>query len=69
VVPVLAGDRWLVEDQMEAALPLAPGTHWTIHAIAGGAPVDFAGEWDGRSLRPLGVLAAGQYHPLPEAEQ
>ena len=69
VVPVLTGDRWLVEDQAEAALPLAPGTHWTLHAIAGGAPVDFAGEWDGRRLRPLGVLAAGQYYPLPEAEQ
>lgn len=67
VVPVLAGDRWLLQDRAAVALPLAPGTHWTLLALAGGAPVDFAGEWDGRSLRPLGILAAGQYHSLPEA--
>lgn len=69
VVPVLAGDRWLLQDRAQVALPLAPGTHWTLLALAGGAPVDFAGEWDGRSLRPLGMLTAGQYYALPEAGQ
>ena len=69
VVPVLAGDRWLVQERSAATLPLAPGTHWTLLALAGGAPVDLAGEWDGRSLRPLGVLAGGHYHPLLEVEE
>lgn len=69
VVPVLAGDRWLLQDSSELALPLVAGTHWTLLALAGGAPVDIAGEWDGRSLRPHGLLAGGHYYALPEAGQ
>ena len=51
-----------------AALPLTPGDYWLLLAISGGLPLDLAGEWDGRQLRPLGALSDGVYHPLGEAD-
>jgi hypothetical protein len=59
---------WRVRDAEGAALPLTAGDHWLLLAISGGQPVELAGEWDGRLLRPLGVLGNGVYHPLGEAE-
>jgi hypothetical protein len=58
------GDRWLVRDEDGAALPLAGGAHWKLLAVSGGRPVELAGEWDGYTLRPLGVMADGRYHVL-----
>ncbi|HKW21983.1 MAG TPA: hypothetical protein VJO13_11440, partial [Ktedonobacterales bacterium] len=59
---------WRVRDAEGAALPLTPGDHWLLLAFSGGQPVEMAGEWDGRLLRPLGVLGNGVYHPLGEAD-
>ncbi|MGE5334600.1 MAG: SWIM zinc finger family protein [Nitrososphaerota archaeon] len=59
---------WRVRDADGLALPLISGDHWLLLAISGGWPVDLAGEWDGRVLRPLGVLGNGVYHPLGEAD-
>lgn len=58
VVPVLGeNDRWSLVDRNRAALPLGgPGT-WSLLAISGGNPIDVAGEWDGRVLRPLSAAA------------
>ena len=67
VTPVCGdGSAWLVRDGDGAALPLAPGEHWRLLALSGGAPVDLAGEWDGEALLPLGVVADGAYHLLTE---
>jgi hypothetical protein len=33
-------------------------------ALSGGLPVDIAGEWNGSTLAPLGVMAAGEYYLL-----
>ena len=67
VVPLHGeGSGWLVRDGEGMAVPLAPGEHWRLLALSGGAPVDLAGEWDGEALLPLGVLADGAYHLLRE---
>ena len=59
-------DRWLVQDANGDALALVSGDHWMLLALSGGSPVDLAGEWDGRALRPFGVVTGGRYHVLPE---
>jgi hypothetical protein len=66
VVPICntAGNQWYIRDSGGAVLPLARGDHWKLLALSGGASVDFAGEWDGEALLPLGVMAGGTYHLL-----
>jgi hypothetical protein len=66
VTPIydITRDRWHIRDSTGAALPLRSGGHWRLLAISGGAPVDFAGEWDGETLLPLGALAANEYYLL-----
>jgi hypothetical protein len=58
------GKDWHVRDREGAALPLSGGEHWRLLALSGGFPVDLAGEWDGETLLPLGVMAEGVYAPL-----
>lgn len=65
VVPLLDNDAWSVQDAAGDLLPLVPHEHWELLALGGGAPVELAGEWDGRALRPLGVSVANRYHVLP----
>jgi uncharacterized Zn finger protein len=57
-------NRWHICDQHGQALPLVKGEHWQLLALSGGAPVDFAGEWDGKALLPLGILVDRSYHTL-----
>jgi len=64
VTPLPREASWLICDGDGRALPLAPGRHWKLLALAGGHPLDLAGEWDGEVLRPLGVYAEGRYHLL-----
>jgi hypothetical protein len=63
VVPARDGDDWLIVDGSRMAIPLrADGeVEWRIAALSGGEPVDLFGEWDGRLLRPLTVVAAGRW--------
>ena len=54
VVPVIGPDeRWSLVDRDRAAVPLGGTGTWSLLAISGGHPIDVAGEWDGRVLRPL----------------
>ncbi len=66
IIPICdtAGNQWDIRDSGGATLPLAKGDHWQLLALSGGAPVDFAGEWDGEALLPLGVMVNGTYHLL-----
>jgi hypothetical protein len=68
VVPALAGaaeaERFRVIDGAGRALELAGTGHWKLFALSGGRPLDVYGEWDGRALLPLGVVAEGRYHAL-----
>lgn len=59
-------NRWYLCDTDGDALPLAGDEHWALLAVSGGAPVGFAGEWDGERLLPLGVVADGTYFSLAE---
>ena len=54
VIPVIGqNERWSLVDRDRAAMPLAGTGTWSLLAISGGHPIDVAGEWDGRVLRPL----------------
>lgn len=54
VVPVIGQDeRWSLVDRDRASVPLGGTGTWSMLAISGGHPIDVAGEWDGRVLRPL----------------
>ena len=58
VVPARIGERWMVVDRQQAALPLAAesrpvATGWRLLAVGGAEPLDLFGEWDGRGFRPL----------------
>ncbi|GCE20602.1 SWIM zinc finger family protein [Dictyobacter kobayashii] len=58
--------RWYLRDRQGQALPLArtQDEHWKLLALSGGHAVDFAGEWNGETLLPLGVLVDHTYHLL-----
>jgi hypothetical protein len=66
VTPCYDAERgaWHVRDATGEALPLASGDHWRLLAVSGGHCVDFAAEWDGATLLPLGAVADGTYHLL-----
>ena len=55
-------EQWWIRDSSGQALPLIGGDHWRLLSLSGGMPVDFAGEWNGELLVPLGVLADGTYY-------
>ncbi len=59
-----ASGRWSICDRNDQALPLANGEYWSLLALSGGRPVDFAGEWNGETLLPLGILVDTTYHVL-----
>jgi hypothetical protein len=68
VVPLydLSNNQWCVCDRDGQSLPLIRGEYWQLLALSGGHPVDFAAEWDGSTLLPLGFLVDQQYHALKQ---
>jgi hypothetical protein len=64
VVPVAAGDVFMIRDAEGRTLPLVRGDHWKLVALAGGRPLDVTAEWDGLALAPLCALAEGAWHHL-----
>jgi hypothetical protein len=66
VVPVAQEQRWYLVDRRGQALPAAFGglSALLAAALSGGRPIDVAAGWDGRRMRPIAALAAGQYVPL-----
>jgi hypothetical protein len=68
VVPVPSREgAWRIRDAEGAALPLLPGDHWLLAALSGGHPLDLSAEWNGKALRPLGVVANARFFRLWEA--
>ncbi|MCB9759679.1 MAG: SWIM zinc finger family protein [Alphaproteobacteria bacterium] len=65
VTPAPSGAGWVVADAADA-LPLGSRSPWTLLALSGGRPLSLAAEWDGAHLHPLGVAAAGRFHPLED---
>jgi hypothetical protein len=70
VVPVRGGQRWLLSEPDGTALPLTRGSRlepsdpWSLVALAGGAPVGIAAEFDGRELVPLSATIGGRVSSL-----
>lgn len=66
VVPLydLSNNQWCICDQDGQSLPLTRGDYWQLLALSGGGPIDFAAEWNGTALLPLGFLVNQQYHAL-----
>jgi hypothetical protein len=61
---VKQGKQWYIRDSSGSVLPLTNDEHWRLLALSGGHPVDFAGEWDGESLYPLGIIVDTHYYLL-----
>jgi hypothetical protein len=59
-----AGGTWFIRDRDGAALPLRKPGPWLLLALSGGAPLDFAGEWDGETVQPLSATVDGACHSL-----
>lgn len=69
VTPRIAAGKyssWYVQDREGTTLPLRSkfAYLWEIMAISGGGPIGLFGEWDGDSLLPLSVSAAGRFFAL-----
>jgi hypothetical protein len=64
VVPCCQNDVWRAVDATGRGMPLHGRNHWRWLAVTGGVPHALAAEWDGRSLRPLGLCIDGRYLPL-----
>jgi len=66
IIPTRAGERWLVRDRTDQAVPLVPSfvQGWRLLALSGGRPLTLFGEWNGLSLLPLSVWAEEGFHIL-----
>ena len=69
VVPTCVEQRWYLVDNSGEALEAAFGGSSALlaAAISGGRPIDMAAGWDGRRLRPIAALSAGQYVQLHQS--
>jgi hypothetical protein len=63
-VPNGASGAWFIRDRAGSALPLRKPGPWLLLALSGGAPLDFAGEWDGETVQPLSATVDGACHML-----
>jgi len=59
-----AAATWWAVDADGHALPLSGLNHWLWMSLSGGQPLDVAAEWDGHTLRPLGLFHQGRYQAL-----
>jgi hypothetical protein len=65
VTPTTARDRdFFLIDGEKQSLPYEAKDPYQLYALAGGKPIDIAGEWDGETIRVLGAMAGGRYHLL-----
>ena len=63
LVPTRAEKVWQFSDTYGGALPMAASDDigWTAMAVSGGDPIDVVVEFDGRSLRPLSLVAQREF--------
>ncbi len=66
VVPSLIDGQGWVVDSVQQALPmqLRGDVGFMLLAVSGGKPVDVSAEYDGRTVRPLSVVASGEWLSL-----
>ena len=67
--PVRGEGGWTIVDSRQQSLPaaLAEEAGWLALALSGGHAVDLVTAYDGRRLRPLAIVTAGEYVPLRSA--
>jgi hypothetical protein len=60
--------QFMIIDCQNAILPvgITDGDRWQIMALTGGHPFSLFGEWNGRTLRLLAVMAGGNYSVMGE---
>ncbi|MCB0594009.1 MAG: hypothetical protein H6557_16825 [Lewinellaceae bacterium] len=59
------GQLWLVDSAgKKISLSSESPARWNLLAVSGGRPVQAFGEWDGKALSPLAVVAEGRVVPL-----
>jgi hypothetical protein len=65
-IPMRQSDTWVLRDAHGHSVPFprAFGQAWPLFAISGGHPATVFGEWNGRTLLPLSVLAEGTFTAL-----
>jgi len=68
VVPFQQEQNWAVRDEQNDWLPLSPAfaEGWELLAISGGQPLPLFGEWNGRTLQPMGTCIGGAWYGLGE---
>ena len=66
VTPVRVDESWLMVDVERRAVPasMSDRAGWLAIAVSGGKPVDLMAGYDGRMLRPLAMIAEGEYVSL-----
>jgi hypothetical protein len=69
VVSLKTNDGWAIADGERRSLPAAMSEQagWTALAVSGGRAIDVAATFDGQRLRPLAVIADGEYVSLAPA--
>ncbi len=68
VVPFPQEQNWAVRDEQGDWLPLSPAfaEGWELLALSGGQPLALFGEWNGRTLLPLGACRGEAWYGLGE---
>jgi hypothetical protein len=69
VVPQVDGGRWSLRAAGGALLPVQDGFRqgWQLHAVAGGAPANVFGVWDGMAFLPLSIASGARLYVLDGA--
>lgn len=69
VVPVRTGESWVLLDSQRRAMTarLSDERGWRVLALSGGHPIDIVASFDGEEMRPLSILASGEFVTLQGA--
>lgn len=71
VIPLYLNNRLILREPDGTYLPVQPGFphKWSLMALSGGHPLAMAGEWNGETLKPVGVLTEGRLIDFTLLEQ
>ncbi len=63
VIPVQLDHQWVLREVDGTYLPLSEAFEhtWSLLALSGGYPIQVTGEWDGKTLYPIGAMVDKRY--------
>lgn len=69
VVPQIDADHWRLRTATGALIPVQAGFRhgWQLHAVAGGAPANVFGVWDGTAFLPLSIASGARLYVVDGA--